>query len=580
MGTTERLAESGIEQSVGSVGDSFANALAESIIGLYKTEVIRPRSRSGVPSPTRAHGIGRETQPKRSPENPARFITPLGNTASIADSQIGGRMVVTLHSLADVTLDTAWQVGFENAGVALSDRVKARIGECRDAFERLLASDSAGFVYGSTAAPGARAKTPLSAESQRAFASSQNLWAPKNFGGGNRWVPEHAVRLVLLARVAGYIEGHGRVSVGTAEWVAGLLSEPAPAMPLDTATGPGEVMPLSWLYPKLADVELAAGEVMSLYNGSPCATGFVTDAALTSARRLRLTERVFALAIEAVGAPLDAYDTALQDITADPDHRNVLRQLNECLDGVPKSGRLPHQAPVSWRIVPNVLATVTRTVRMAQETAEQSLQSIAHNPVYLPPEPAYPNGRAISTGGFHNHQASRAIDMLNVAGADICALATKQTCRLLDGAPFGFPKLLVPADSGVIGTEFLAWSQTSHAERARQAAVPAVLSIGLEDPGGGQSDVAAPVFLAYERHLDVADAIDASLATLSIAIIQAFRISQRLPPPKLRELHEALDTIVPPFEQDWISDLGATLRRLKTSYSEAMIGRGDMATLT
>ena len=488
-------------------------------------------------------------------------------------------MVVTLHSLTDVTLDTAWQVGFENSSIALSDGVTARIGECREAFERLLASDGAGFVYGSTAAPGARAKTPLSAESQRALASSQNLWAPKNFGGGNRWVPEHAVRLVLLARVAGYIEGHGRISVGTAEWVAGLLSEPAPAMPLDTATGPGEVMPLSWLYPKLADVELAAGEIMSLYNGSPCATGFVTDAALTSARRLRLMERVFALAVEAVAAPLDAYDTALQDITADPDHRNVLRQLNEYLDGVPKSGRLPHQAPVSWRIVPTVLAMVTRTVRMAQETAEQSLQSIAHNPVYLPPEPAYPNGRAISPGGFHNHQASRAIDMLNAAGADICALATKQTCRLLDGAPFGLPKLLVPADSGVIGTEFLAWSQTSHAERSRQAAVPAVLSIGLEDPGGGQSDVAAPVFLAYERHLDIADAVDASLATLSIAIIQAFRLSQRLPPPNLREFHEALATIVPPFEQDRVSDLGATLRRLKASYSEAMIGRGDMAAL-
>ena len=38
---TERLAEAGIEPSVGSVGDSYDNALAETIIGLYKTEVIR-----------------------------------------------------------------------------------------------------------------------------------------------------------------------------------------------------------------------------------------------------------------------------------------------------------------------------------------------------------------------------------------------------------------------------------------------------------------------------------------------------------------------------------------------------------
>ena len=40
---TERLAEAGIEPSVGSAGDSYDNALAESVIGLYKTEVIRRR---------------------------------------------------------------------------------------------------------------------------------------------------------------------------------------------------------------------------------------------------------------------------------------------------------------------------------------------------------------------------------------------------------------------------------------------------------------------------------------------------------------------------------------------------------
>jgi transposase InsO family protein len=40
---TERLAEAGIEPSVGSIGDSYDNALAESVIGLYKTEVIRRR---------------------------------------------------------------------------------------------------------------------------------------------------------------------------------------------------------------------------------------------------------------------------------------------------------------------------------------------------------------------------------------------------------------------------------------------------------------------------------------------------------------------------------------------------------
>jgi putative transposase len=40
---TPRLAEAGVESSVGSVGDSYDNALAETINGLYKAEVIHRR---------------------------------------------------------------------------------------------------------------------------------------------------------------------------------------------------------------------------------------------------------------------------------------------------------------------------------------------------------------------------------------------------------------------------------------------------------------------------------------------------------------------------------------------------------
>lgn len=43
MRDTDRLAGAGIAPSVGSQGDAYDNALAESVIGLYKTEVIRRR---------------------------------------------------------------------------------------------------------------------------------------------------------------------------------------------------------------------------------------------------------------------------------------------------------------------------------------------------------------------------------------------------------------------------------------------------------------------------------------------------------------------------------------------------------
>jgi putative transposase len=41
MRYTDRLAEAGIAPSVGSRADAYDNALAETVIGLFKTEVIR-----------------------------------------------------------------------------------------------------------------------------------------------------------------------------------------------------------------------------------------------------------------------------------------------------------------------------------------------------------------------------------------------------------------------------------------------------------------------------------------------------------------------------------------------------------
>ena len=40
---SERLIDAGVKPSVGTTGDSYDNALAETIIGLYKTEVIHHR---------------------------------------------------------------------------------------------------------------------------------------------------------------------------------------------------------------------------------------------------------------------------------------------------------------------------------------------------------------------------------------------------------------------------------------------------------------------------------------------------------------------------------------------------------
>ncbi len=71
---TERLAEAGIEPSVGSVGDSYDNALAETIIGLFKAEVIH---RLG-PWKT-ADAVERKTLKWVDRLNNRRLLQPFGN---------------------------------------------------------------------------------------------------------------------------------------------------------------------------------------------------------------------------------------------------------------------------------------------------------------------------------------------------------------------------------------------------------------------------------------------------------------------------------------------------------------------
>lgn len=77
---TERLAEAGIEPSVGSVGDSYDNALAESINGLFKAEAIHRQSWKNC------EAVELATLTCMDWFNHKRLLEPIGNIAS-ADAQ-------------------------------------------------------------------------------------------------------------------------------------------------------------------------------------------------------------------------------------------------------------------------------------------------------------------------------------------------------------------------------------------------------------------------------------------------------------------------------------------------------------
>ena len=85
---TERLAEAGIERSVGSAGDSYDNAMAESVIGLFKTEVIRRRG------PWRA---SRTSSSRRWRGSPGTTTTACSSPSATCHRPSSSRLIMTVR---------------------------------------------------------------------------------------------------------------------------------------------------------------------------------------------------------------------------------------------------------------------------------------------------------------------------------------------------------------------------------------------------------------------------------------------------------------------------------------------------
>jgi histidine ammonia-lyase len=350
------------------------------------------------------------------------------------------------------------------------------------------------------------------------------------------------VRGIVFARLASFVEGHGKARPEVARELAAMLGRRLPRIPLEGQVWAGEIIPLGHLMEGFT-IELEVGE--SLLNGSPCAAALAADVALQSAARLALAERVFCLSIEAFNAPLGAYDPELARLWGDPYEARAIRNLNRLLAGAPRKGRRFYQAPVSWEIVVRSLGQAHRTVATLEEVAATSLASSTLNPIYEPPSRRHPRGRAFSNGGYHNAMASPALDMVNASWADLCTLANHHVQKLRNPAVSFLPEgLRHPDEESGYGMGLFGLGQIDFVEEARAAAqrtfVPAA-------EGDAANDVAEPVFLAYRKALTAARCLDSTLAVLAVVSSQALSVTGRPAPPRLRGFLDAVRAHCPPI---------------------------------
>lgn len=450
-------------------------------------------------------------------------------------------MQIVLERRSDISLDAARKVAFEHASVGLGKKALARIAHARAAFERLIEEPGI-VIYGVTSGYGQHAHLRFSPEERRAHARKPPIAAQAHWGEP---FPERAVRLMVLARLANFIEGHAAVTPSLAEKVAAMLDAPLPPVPLDGAVCAGEILPLSWLFGPLAQsVELKEKESLSLINGAPLAAALVTDGALIAERRLAIAEEIFALAAEAYKVPVAHFSVATAKLQGDPYEIAAAERLSSLIEGG-TTDRRPYQAPVTFRILPKMLGRLRRDLARAQEAARISLSQVSDNPTYFPPEDDSSNGEVHSTGGYHNAAAWPALNALAMAYADLTTLCDRLIARLLDGNTSGLPaQLLRPGvdDESSIYLGTLGFAVVGYGEAARRAA-QAVFLPGSESGGFVQNDVAVPTALAWKGQEDAGRMLDLCLGSVAVTAVRAFEVTDRQPPPALAAIAALVETL-------------------------------------
>lgn len=435
-------------------------------------------------------------------------------------------MTVELDNRHQIDLDAVRRVAWQGDSVALSDRAYERMTASRAGFMRLLEQPEV-VIYGVTSGYGQLAHLRFDDTQRRRHAAMPPRAPAASFGDP---LPERVTRAIVLARLANYLDGHAAISPELAAAVAAMLAdESLPPVPSEGNGGAGEIVALSQLFGPLSErVELREKDALALENGSPCAAALVADAALLARERLRVTEEVFALAFDALQAPLEHLDPVLEALWGDAQEAAALSSLRGLLAGADVERR-PYQAPVSFRILPRMLGRMRRALAQAEAAAISSLQAVTDNPVYVPPDDEHPDGRVLTNGGYHNTLAWPAMDELAAAWADLCTLADRETAKLLYGPVSGLPDQLRdgPEDPRYLGC--LPMTQVGYGEAARRAAQRTFLP-GSESGGFGQNDVAAPHFFAWRAQAEAGRLYESALAPLAMVASQAYHATDRRPP--------------------------------------------------
>jgi histidine ammonia-lyase len=450
------------------------------------------------------------------------------------------------------------RIAFEGAPVHLSPELLAHVARGRGRLEAALAAG--GRVYGVTTGQGFLAGRDLTGPE---VARHQHDLLIGRAVGSAPWLDAGEARALMAVRLARFCGGAAGVGPGLCRAIADRLNDGfTPAVPRTGVGCAGEVIPLSHAFQTLLGIgsvldgggglvdaaeALArrgadpyaplAKEGIALLAGCPGVTALAICRRRSSAALAGRLAWGAACAADAAGVPLDALSAPAGRLGPDAVLGEVADALGALLEGA-AGDRSPSQGPVSFRVVPQVLAHLWRAVDRLGEDAARVLATADDSPALI-------DGAFVSTGAFHEVGLAAGMDALTAALARAAEIAAQRAHRLLDGRVTGLPDQLTPRPGPRCGLVVLHKRAVAAVHELRRLAVPA--SMGVMDTSLGQEDAQTFGFSAAEALRTAESLAGEVLAIELIHARQAWALRGRDPAPGLAG---PLCATVPPVDED------------------------------
>jgi histidine ammonia-lyase len=428
--------------------------------------------------------------------------------------------------------------------------------------------ESGTSVYGVTTGLGYLTSREIGIEDQAVL--QRSLLTARASGVGPP-LPEYVVRGVMLLRLGGFLSGYAGVSTALCRFLCDRLNEGwSPVVPSGPFGAAGEIGPLCHLFQTFigeglvqdAGSTVGAAEALArrglepyepgvkeggaLLNGSPFATALAIHAGDRCRALLEHAQVAAALAVDLVGASTRPYARRLGELANDPAQLRVHERMLELLGGASFEDKL--QAPVSFRVVPQVHGALLDQLEVLEQRVERRLSAVTDSPLLLEAEAEEPEGMYPS-GGFHAAALAGALDGLAIGVAQLTNLHEKLLHRVLDTRFSGLPEQLAREPGLQAGAVSLHKAAVALAVENRMLAAPA--SVHATDTSAGQEDVQAFGLLAAEKLGRALDNLELALACELVALRQGYHLRGASPSaPLLARAVAKLEGVVPPIDQD------------------------------